>query len=91
LLRHSLYYGFENFENNNYPDYGNLKPAMLIAGDDSFAKQTITQLCQDLGWETIDIGNLAMSLHLEHLTLLWIKMARVQGWGAGFVWAMLRK
>jgi len=84
-------YGCENFENNNYPDYGNLKPAMLIAGNDSPAKQTLATLCQDLGWEPIDTGNLAMSLHLEHMTLLWIKMARVQGWGTGFVWGMLRK
>lgn len=32
-----------------------------------------------------------MSLHLEHMTLLWIKMARVQGKGAGITWAMLRR
>ncbi len=77
-------YGCENFENNDYPNYGNLKPAMLIAGNDTAAKQTIALLCQELGWETIDTGNLGMSLHLEHMTLLWIKMARVQGWGTGF-------
>lgn len=84
-------YGLENLENNHYPGYGDLKPAMLIAGDDVLAKQTITTLCQELGWEPIDTGNLAMSLHLEHMTLLWIQMARVQGLGTGFVWAMLRK
>jgi hypothetical protein len=32
-----------------------------------------------------------MSLHLEHMTLLWVKMGRVQGRGAGFVWAMLQR
>jgi hypothetical protein len=37
----------------------------------------------------VDTGPIAMSLHLEHMTLLWIKMARVQGAGAGFVWAQL--
>lgn len=84
-------YGFENFENNTYPGYGDLKPAMLIAGDDAIVKQVISELCQALGWETVDAGNLAMSLHLEHMTLLWIKMARVQGLGADFVWARLRK
>jgi len=30
-------------------------------------------------------------LHLEHMTLLWINMARMQGKGAGFVWAMLER
>jgi 8-hydroxy-5-deazaflavin:NADPH oxidoreductase len=64
---------------------------MLIAGDDAIAKQVSSKLYQVLGWEAVDTGNLAMSLYLEHMTLLWIKMARVQGWGADFVWAMLRK
>ncbi|MBD2498735.1 NADPH-dependent F420 reductase [Nostoc sp. FACHB-280] len=84
-------YGFENFENNLYPGYSDLKPAMLIAGDDTTAKQVVSTLCQQLGWEAVEVGNLAMSLHLEHLTLLWIKMARVQGRGADFVWAMLKR
>lgn len=84
-------YGFENFEDNTYPGYGDLKPAMLIAGNDVIAKQTVSTLCQELGWEAIDVGSLAMSLHLEHMTLLWIQMARVQGLGPGFVWARLRK
>jgi 8-hydroxy-5-deazaflavin:NADPH oxidoreductase len=84
-------YGFENFEDNSYPGYGALKPAMLIAGDDAIAKQGVSELCQALGWEAVDTGNLAMSLHLEHMTLLWIKMARVQGLGPDFVWAMLHK
>lgn len=84
-------YGCENFEDNQYPGYGDLKPAMLIAGNDPTAKSVVADFCQDLGWESIDTGNLAMSLHLEHMTLLWIQMARVQGLGTGFVWAMLRK
>lgn len=84
-------YGFENFENNTYPGYGNLKPAMLIAGNDAAAKQVVANLCIEMDWEPVDTGNLAVSLHLEHMTLLWIKMARVQGLGAGFVWARLQK
>lgn len=84
-------YGFENFENNTYPGYGNLKPAMLIAGNDAAAKQVVANLCIAMDWEPVDTGNLAVSLHLEHMTLLWIKMARVQGLGAGFVWARLQK
>lgn len=84
-------YGFENFEDNAYPGYGDLKPAMLIAGDNVTAKHVVATLCQELGWEPVDTGKLAMSLHLEHMTLLWIQMARVQGMGSGLVWAMLRK
>lgn len=84
-------YGYENFENNQYPGYGDLKPAMLIAGNNSEAKLVVAGFCQQLGWEPIDTGNIDMSLHLEHMALLWIKMARVQGMGAGFVWARLQK
>lgn len=84
-------YGYENFEDNQYPGYDDLKPAMLIAGNDPAAKSIVAGLCQQLGWEPIDTGNISMSLHLEHMTLLWIKMARVQGVGAGFVWAKLQR
>jgi 8-hydroxy-5-deazaflavin:NADPH oxidoreductase len=82
-------YGYENFEDSQYPGYGDLKPAMLIAGNDPAAKSVVAGFCQQLGWESIDTGHLSMSLHLEHMTLLWIKMARSQGIGAGFVWAKL--
>jgi 8-hydroxy-5-deazaflavin:NADPH oxidoreductase len=83
-------YGFENFENNHYPGYGDLKPAMLIAGDDGEAKTVVANLCQQLGWEPIDTGNISMSLHLEHMALLWISMAGAQRNG-GFVWARLQR
>jgi 8-hydroxy-5-deazaflavin:NADPH oxidoreductase len=84
-------YGFENFQNSNYPGYGNLKPAMLIAGDDAGAKQIVGKLTEQLGWRPVDAGPLSSALHLEHMTLLWIKMARVQGMGSGFVWGMLER
>lgn len=84
-------YGFENFESTAYPGYGDLKPAMMIAGDDVAAKRAVTELCVQLGWEPVDTGALSSGLHLEHLTLLWIKMARMNGDGSGFVWARLRR
>lgn len=84
-------YGFENFENSAYPGYGSLRPAMLVAGDDPPAKATVAKLCEDLGWRPVDVGPLSSSLHLEHMTLLWIKMGRMQGKGSGFVWAMLER
>jgi 8-hydroxy-5-deazaflavin:NADPH oxidoreductase len=84
-------YGFENLQNSSYPGYGQLKPAMLIAGDDPAAKQTVGKIADQLGWRAVDVGPLASALHLEHMTLLWIKMARMQGKGVGFVWAMLER
>ena len=84
-------YGFENFLDTSYPGYGDLKPAMLIAGNDLEAKKIVMGLCEELGWEPVDTGDIAISHHLEHMTLLWVKMARVQGQGAGFVWGMLKR
>jgi 8-hydroxy-5-deazaflavin:NADPH oxidoreductase len=84
-------YGFENLEDSSYPGYDDLKPVMTIAGNDRAAKEIVSDLCQQLGWEPLDTGDISMSLHLEHMTLLWIKMARMQGRGANFVWAMLAR
>jgi 8-hydroxy-5-deazaflavin:NADPH oxidoreductase len=84
-------YGYENFENNHYPGYGDLKPAMLIAGNNSDSKVVVADLCKQLGWEPVDTGNISMSLHLEHMALLWISMAGAQRSGTGFVWARLQR
>ena len=84
-------YGYENFVDTAYPGYGGLRPAMLLAGDDARAKSLVAGLCQELGWDPVDCGPLTTSLHLEHMTLLWIKMARSQGLGPGFVWARLKR
>lgn len=83
-------YGFENLENSNFPDY-NVKPVMLIAGDDGGSKEKVTLLNTDLGFETLDTGALSQSLHLEHMTLLWVKMVRAGGHHPNFTWAYLEK
>ena len=84
-------YGFENFHNSAYPGYGDLLPAMPIAGDHPAAKELVQLLCSELGFEGVDCGPLSMSLHLEHQTLLWVHMARLQGQGTDLVWARLRR
>jgi len=84
-------YGFENFIDNAYNNYDHIKPAMLIAGNDNSSKDELASLIEALNWETVDTGNLDQALHLEHMTLLWIKMARVQGIGSDFVWARLTR
>jgi len=83
-------YGFENFADNSFPKY-NVKPLMLIAGNDIKSKQEVSVLIEDLGYYPMDSGNLEQALHLEHMTLLWIKMVRVNGHHPNFVWAYLEK
>jgi predicted dinucleotide-binding enzyme len=83
-------YGFENFGNSAYPAY-NVKPAMMYCGGDAAAKKTVGDLIRQLGWEPLDVGGLEQALHLEHMTLLWVRMVRVNGASPHMVWAALRR
>ncbi len=83
-------YGFENLENNDYPGYG-VKPAMMFCGNDASAKITVSGLISQLGWEPLDVGGLEQALHLEHMTLLWIRMVRAKGHSPNLVWAALHR
>jgi predicted dinucleotide-binding enzyme len=83
-------YGYENLENSIFPD-SDLRPAMLIAGDDPASKEKVSELNSDLGFETVDVGELSQALHLEHMTLLWVKMVRANGHHPNFTWAYLER
>lgn len=81
-------YGYENLEDNRFPA-ANVRPAMLFCGDDAAAKAVVGGLIDQLGWEPVDVGGLVQALHLEHMTLLWIRMVRVGGHSPHTVWARL--
>ncbi len=83
-------YGFENLENPVYPGY-NIKPVMMYCGRDEAAKKIIGKLIAELGWSPLDVGGLEQALHLEHMTLLWVRMVRVMGQSPNIVWAMLTR
>ena len=83
-------YGFENFENPTYPAY-DVKPAMLFCGDDPTAKERVAALIVDCGFEPVDVGGLVQALHLEHMTLLWVRLVRMGGHSPNLVWAALRR
>jgi predicted dinucleotide-binding enzyme len=83
-------YGFENFEDSAYPAY-DVRPVMLYCGNDSDAKRTVGMLIEQLGWQPMDVGGAEQALHLEHMTLLWVRMVRVGGRSPNFVWAVLER
>ena len=64
---------------------------MMFCGTDAAAKATVAGLIAQLGWEPLDVGGLEQALHLEHMTLLWIRMVRVNGASPHIVWAALRR
>jgi hypothetical protein len=83
-------YGFENFEDPSYPAY-EVKPAMLFCGADAQAKSRVAELIAAVGFEPLDVGGLAQALHLEHMTLLWVRMVRMGGQSPHLVWGALRR
>lgn len=83
-------YGFENLEDHSFPE-ANVLPAMPTCGDDAEAKARVGELVAQLGWQPLDVGGLEQALHLEHMTLLWIRAVRVQGRSPHLVWAALQR
>ncbi len=82
--------GFENFEDNRYPAYA-VKPVMMFCGNDATAKALVSSLIGELGWQPLDVGGVEQALHLEHMTLLWVRMVRVNGQSPHMVWAALKR
>ncbi|MFN3199933.1 MAG: NADPH-dependent F420 reductase [Bradymonadia bacterium] len=83
-------YGFENFEDPGFPGYG-IRPVMLFCGEDPSAKATVATFINDCGFEPMDVGGLAQALHLEHMTLMWVRMVRVDRHSPHLTWAALRR
>ena len=83
-------YGFENFEDAAFPGHS-AKPAMFLCGDDPAAKADVASLAAGLGFEPVDTGGLVQALHLEHMTLLWVRMVRVGGASPHLAWARLSR
>ncbi len=61
------------------PDLPDGPPTMLIAGDDPSAKETVTEILDEFGWETVDLGGIDGSRYLEPICMAWVRY----GLGAG--------
>jgi hypothetical protein len=83
-------YGFENFEDSSFPGFA-VRPVMMFCGNDPAAKGTVAGLLRELGWEPLDVGGAEQALHLEHMTLLWVRMVRIGGRSPHTVWAVLSR
>ena len=53
------------------PDFGGIKPSMFICGNDTQAKQTVTDILTAFGWETEDMGAAIGARAIEPLCMLW--------------------
>jgi predicted dinucleotide-binding enzyme len=66
------------------------KPVMFGCGDHDDAKAVTVGLVSELGFETIDIGDLTLARLLEPYALLWIHLALRRGVGTNFGFGLLR-
>jgi len=88
LVKAFTIYGYENFPSDPRTVFGQ-SPTMMIAGNDAAAKTSVASLVNEAGWAALDAGNADAALHLEHMTLLWIKLVRMGEQPARLTWARL--
>jgi predicted dinucleotide-binding enzyme len=73
------------------PSYPGGIPVMLIASDDQAAAATVRGLAADLGFDPVDAGPLSAATDLEHLAMIWIRLAYPLGNGPDIAFSLLRR
>ncbi|SHL49085.1 hypothetical protein SAMN05444266_103500 [Chitinophaga jiangningensis] len=54
------------------PNFEEGTPTMFIAGNNPEAKQLVTELLKEMGWDDVaDVGRIEMSRNIEPLSVLW--------------------
>ncbi|MEO6133310.1 MAG: NAD(P)-binding domain-containing protein [Saprospiraceae bacterium] len=67
------------------PDFGGVKPTMFIAGNDDQAKERVTDILDEIGWETEDMGKAEGARAIEPLAILWCIPGMIRGqWSHAF-------
>jgi predicted dinucleotide-binding enzyme len=65
-------------------------PVMFICGDDDAAKAVTGGLVTELGFETVDVGDLTLARLLEPYALIWIHLALRRGFGTNWGFGLIR-
>ena len=74
------------------PRFGDQRATMFLCGNDPAAKQAVSTLARDLGFEPVDTGPLTQARLLEPLAMLRISMAYAYGGqGPKIAFKLLRK
>jgi predicted dinucleotide-binding enzyme len=72
------------------PSYAEGRPTMFICGNNEAAKRTVSQICDQFGWETADMGAVEAARAIEPLCMLWCILGFVHNeWTHAF--KLLRK
>jgi hypothetical protein len=78
-------------ENMTDPNYDGQSVTMFLCGDSLAAKDKISQLTQDLGFETVDAGPLSGARFLEMLALVWIYLTNQPGLNRNIAFRLLQR
>lgn len=78
-------------ENMADPNYGGQPATMFLCGDSLAAKDTVSQLAQDLGFKAIDAGPLSGARFLEMLALVWIYLTNQPGLNRNIAFRLLQR
>jgi predicted dinucleotide-binding enzyme len=54
------------------PEFPGGPPDMFICGNDANAKEQVSRICKDFGWNPIDVGGIELSHYLEATAMVWI-------------------
>lgn len=73
------------------PQYGDQAANVFLCGDDAQAKEIVSQLATQLGFEPVDCGPLRMARQLEALAMLYVHLAVFEGWGGDCAFRMLKR
>ncbi|MEM1388944.1 MAG: NAD(P)-binding domain-containing protein [Pseudomonadota bacterium] len=66
-------------------------PVQFLAGDEPGAKETVTTLLAEIGFDPLDAGGLSKARLLEPLALVWINQAIAQKKGRDWVLSALHR
>jgi 8-hydroxy-5-deazaflavin:NADPH oxidoreductase len=72
------------------PVFNGERASMLLCGDDADAKRVVAQLCEEMGFDPVDAGPLALAGTLEEVARLWVMMAR-GGTGRNIAFRLIKR
>lgn len=68
-----------------HPQFKDGPPDMFLGGNDADAKKVISELCQEFGWNSMDLGGIQTARLLEPMCLVWVYCAiRMGSWNHAF-------
>jgi 8-hydroxy-5-deazaflavin:NADPH oxidoreductase len=73
------------------PAFDGQRAVIFVCGDDDARKPTVLKLADDIGFEAIDAGGLAIARLLEPYGMLWIHLAYAQGMGRDFAFLLHKR